>query len=223
MSKGSKFVNWCRMPPEPPKNSHKKLLAGSLIFAVLSVSFFAILPLFNVGMMAGQSGALVMPSVVLSVVNLAEGPKYIQNVTYQCINDTYIPVQDISSEIRFGCISGYRNGDFGNATANIVNNGEENLTVTTIEIYNAGNLFAVVNGPFTVGAHSEGLVNFQVYNLTQLSKSEVQGITGRGTTSLDWAQYWHPVLYHAVLRTAEGITVTDDCFFFPTAPGNGTA
>ena len=93
MSTGNKFVNWCRMPPEPPKNRHKKLLAGSLIFAVLSVSLFASLPLFSVSMMAGQTGALVAPSVVLSVANLAEGPKYIQNVTYQRVNDTYQSVQ----------------------------------------------------------------------------------------------------------------------------------
>ncbi len=224
MSTDNHFANWCRMPPEPPKNGHKKLIAGSLIFAVLSVSLFASLPLFSVSMMAGQTGALVAPSVVLSVANLAEGPKYIQNVTYQYVNDTYQSVQDASSDIlQFGCISSYRNGDLGNATAKIVNNGEKNLTITSIELYLADNLFAVINGPFTLGAYSEGFVNFQVYNLTELPKVEVQWLTGKDTTSPDWAHYWHPILYRAVLRTLEGITVTDDCFYFPTAPGNGTA
>ncbi|XHH07693.1 MAG: hypothetical protein ACFCUE_08915 [Candidatus Bathyarchaeia archaeon] len=222
MSTDNRFMDWCRMPPEPPKNKHKKLFAGSLIFVVLSVSLFACLPLFNVGMMAGQTGVLGVTGVVLSVANLAEGPKYIQNVTYQCVNDTYQSVQDICSDIlRFGCSSGHRDGDLGYATAKIINNGETNLTVTAIEIYHVGNLFAVINGPFTVEAHSEGLVNFQVFNLTELSKSEVQWITGKDEITVDWVQYWYPVLYRAVLKTSEGITVTDDCFFFPTAPGSG--
>lgn len=63
MNTDNKLVNWCRMPPEPPKNRHRKLLAGSLIFTVLSVSLFASLPLFNMSMIAGQTGARVMPSV----------------------------------------------------------------------------------------------------------------------------------------------------------------
>ncbi len=223
MSTDNHFADWCKMPPEPPKNNHKKLLAGGLIFTVLSVGLFACLPLFGISMMAGQTGALVAPSVVLSVANLAEGPKYIQNVTYQCINDTYQPVQDNSPmSLRFSDTSSYRNGDLGNITTSLVNNCGENLTVVTMEIYHKGNLFAVINGPFTIDAHSEGLFNFQVCNLTELSKSEVQWLTGKNTT-FDWAQYWYPVRYYAVLRTAEGITLTDDCFFFPTAPGNTAA
>jgi hypothetical protein len=224
MSTDNHFADWCRMPPEPPKNRHKKLLAGCLIFTVLSVSLFASLPLFNMIMMAGQAGALTSSGVVLSVANVAEGPKYIQNVTYQCLNDTYQSVQDDSSmSLRFIGTSSYRNGDLGNITTNLVNNSEENITVTAMEIYHNGNLFAAINGPFTIDAYSEGLFNFQVCNLTELSKSEVQWSTGKNTTSSDWAQYWYPVRYYAVLRIAEGIALTDDCLFFPTAPGNVAA
>lgn len=229
MSACSKFVNWCRMPPEPPKNSYKKLLAGSLIFTVLSVSLFAILPLFNVGIMTEESGALVTPSVVLpgtalSVANIAEGPKYIQNVTYQCINDTYQPAQDNNPmTLRFSSTSSYRNGDLGNITAKLVNHEDINLTIMIMEIYHNRKIFAVINGPFTLDAHSEGTFNFLLYNLTELSKNEVQWLTGKDTTSSNWAQYWYPVRYYAVIKTPEGIGVTDDCFFFPTAPGNAAA
>ena len=125
--------------------------------------------------------------------------------------------------LRFIGTSSYRNGDLGNITTNLVNNSEENITVIAMEIYHNGNLFAVINGPFTIGAHSEGLFNFQVCNLTELSKSEVQWSTGKNTTSSDWAQYWCPVRYYAVLRISEGIALTDDCLFFPTAPGNTAA
>ncbi len=219
MSTGNKIFNWCRMPPEPPKNRHKKLLAGSIIFTVLSVSLFASWPLFNMSMMTGQADALVAPSVAFSVANLAEGPKYIQNVTYQCVNDTYQSVQDISPvALRFSLASIYRNGDLGNVTMNLINYGEENLTVTAMEIYHSGVLFAVINGSFTIDAHSEGLFKFQVNNLTELSKSEVQWLTGKNTTSSDWAQYWCPVRYYAMLRTTEGVAITDDCLFFPTVP-----
>lgn len=208
------------MPPEPPKNRNKKLFAGSLIFTVLSVSLFASLPFFSISMVTGPAS---IPGVVLSVANLAEGPKYIQNVTYQRVNDTYQSVQDDKIDVlRFGCINSYRSGDLGNATANIINNGEKNLTVTTMEIYHADRLFAVINGPFTIGAHSEGSINFQVYNLTELAKAEVQWLTGKDTTSSDWAQYWYPALYRVVFRTLEGVTVADECFFLPTAPGTGS-
>jgi hypothetical protein len=179
-------------------------------------------------MMAGQTSAFAMPSVVLSVANLAEGPKYIQNVTYQYTNEPYQqPVQKYDlGTLRFGFKSSHSAGDLGNVNANIVNNGEKDLIVTGIEIYRGSNLFASINGQFIVNAHSEGSINFQVYNLKDLSKSEVQWLTGRQITnteaSLEWVQYWRPVLYNAVLKTSEGVMATDYHFTFPTAPGVGT-
>ncbi|MGD6810680.1 MAG: hypothetical protein ACQCN3_13365 [Candidatus Bathyarchaeia archaeon] len=226
MSNNNHLFDWCRMPPEPPKNRHKRLLAGSLIITVLSISILSTLTAFNVGMMAGQTGALAAPKVVLSIADVAEGPKYIQNVTYQCTNDTYQQSLQKSptSPLKFGCTGGHSIGETGCATANLINDGEKDLTVTAIEIYQGNTLFASVTGPFTVKAHSKGEIDFQVYNLNELAKSEVLWRTGKqipnGDTSREWVQYWLPVLYNAVIRTSEGVTYTDYNFVFPTAPGS---
>jgi hypothetical protein len=225
MSNNKHFFDWCKVPPEPPKNRYKKLLAGSIIVTVLSVSLFTSLFMFNAGMLVEQTGAIVYPTVVLSVASVAEGPKYIQNVTYQCMNDTYQQsYQKVQmSPLMFSCTGGHNIGDIGCATASIVNAGEKDLTVTTIEIYHENTLFASVTGPFIVKAHSKGSIDFQVYNLNELAKSEVLWRTGKqisnNDTSREWVQYWLPVVYNAVIKTSEGVTYTDDNFEFPTAPG----
>ncbi len=224
MSTGNSFVDWCRVPPEPPRNRHRKLQASSLIVTILGVSIFACLIPFYGGLMAGQTSALAMPNVILSVAHLAEGPYYIQNVTYQAVTENYQQsAQNGNSDTpRFGCYSGYRGGELGNVNQSIVNDGEQDLTITAIEIYRGNQLFAVINGPFTVKAHSEGFINFQVYNLTEFSKKEVQWLTqtdGKQYTNNEWIYDWQPILYTAVIKTSEGATITDDCFTFPTAPG----
>lgn len=206
------------MPPEPPKNRHKRLLASSLLLTI-SVSLLSGLAVFNVSMMAGQTSALAMPSVVLSVSSLADGPKFIQNVTYQCINETYQSVQDTAFDtLWFSCTSGHSDGDSGYSTANIINNGEKNFTIAIIEIYRGDCPFALIEGPFTVSEHSEGVLKFQVYNLRELAKNEVEWLTGK-EADFAWVQYWRPVLYNAVIRTTEGVTFTDFSFIFPSAPG----
>jgi hypothetical protein len=224
MSSGNSFVDWCRVPPEPSRNRHRKLFASSLIFTILGVSVFASLAPFYGGLMAGQTSALAMRNIILSVANLAEGPYYIQNVTYQAVTENCQQLaQDGNSDTpRFGCYSGYRGGELGNVNQSIVNTGEQDLTINAIEIYRGNQLFAVINGSFTVKAYSEGFINFQVYNLTELSKSEVEWLTqtdGTQYTNNDWIYDWRPILYTAVIKTSEGAIITYDHFTFPTAPG----
>jgi hypothetical protein len=237
MSIGSNFWHWCRIPPDPPKNGHKKLLAGSLICTILSVSIIASLVPFYGGLMAGQGNALAASSGILSVANLAEGPYYMQNVTYQAMADannstvqnydgTMQLIQDNETNIlSFGGGSCYSSDDSGYMNSTVINFGDQALTVTSIEIYQGNTLFAVVYGPFIVKAHTVGSVLFHVYNLTDLSKWEGQQLTQIGgkqgdgnETTCNWPYDWRPVTYTAMMKTSDGDTITFDHLVFPTAP-----
>ncbi len=242
MSAGHSFWHWCRIPPEPPKNRHKKLLASSLICTILTVSIVTSLAPFFGGLIAGQ-GSVLASSIVLSVAKLGEGPKYIQNATYQpIIESNNSTVQNYDRWIQVlqanksdgsafdrgfggGGTTAYSKEDSGNINVTVTNVGDQNLTITSIEIYRGGKLFALIDGPFIVGAHTVGAVNLQLYNLTGLSKTEVQQPTLTSeqegcnvTVSYPWPYSWRPVLYTIVFNTPDGILWSNDHFTFPTAP-----
>jgi hypothetical protein len=234
MSVGNNFWHWCRIPPEPPKNKHKKLLAATLICTILSVSILAGLSPFYGGLMAGSGSALTASSYILSVANLGEGPSYLQNVTYQAVAEannstvqnydgTMQLIQDNETSIlSFGGGSCYGSDDSGFMNSTVINFGDQALTVTSIEIYQGNTLFAVIDGPFIVKAHTVGSVLFHVYNLTDLSKWEAQQISDKqgdsNETTFNWPYDWRPVTYTAVVKTSDGNTVTFDHFVFPSAP-----
>jgi hypothetical protein len=237
MSIGNKFVDWCRVPPEPPQRKYRKLLASGLIFTILSVSVFACLGTFYGPLMVGPSSALSGSSALLTVANLAEGPAYIQNVTYQPVAEANnLTVQNYeqtmqwlkdnpSRVLSFGEGSTYGSSDSGSTNSTIINFGDADLTVTSIEIYQGNSLFAVINGNFTVKAHAIGIVDFQMHNCTALSKWEAQQLTN--TTGKDgesnettsyWPYDWRPVTYTAIVKTSAGLTATFETLVFPTVP-----
>ena len=231
MSIGNNFWHWCRIPPQPPKNRHKKLLASSMLCTIIGISIFASLAPFYGGMMAGQTSALLLPGTVLSVANSGDGPFYIKNATFQPVTETnnsivqnYEPsmqriIQDNPSRVlSFGTTSGYRADDSGNINATIVNFGDKDLTVTSIEIYRGNYLFASLDGPFIVTAHTAGIVNFQICNLTELSKTEAQLITQihnqEGGSNI--TIFAGRVMYTGIVKTSDGVTASFDKFLFPT-------
>lgn len=231
MSNKNGFWRWCRNPPEIPKNGHKKLLVGGLICSVLGVSVLVSSVTFYSVLMGGQTSAFVLPGTILSVANLAEGPYYIQNVTYQPIAETsnstvqnydmrMMAIQENSSYVlSFGGCRSHGADNFGSINTTVINMGEQDLTVTSIEIYCGDHLFALIDGPFTVKAHTVGIVNFQVYNLTELSKIHEQLITQiynqeSGNNEILFAGR---VIYRVVLKTEEGLTDTFEKFIIPTA------
>jgi hypothetical protein len=232
MSTGNKFIDWCRIPPPAPKNQHKKLLASTLICTILSVSILVSLAPFYGSLMAGQSGALAASGTVLSVANLAEGPYFIQNVTYDPVTDAnnstvknYEQVlnsfENTSTLLFSGAIYSSTN-DSGNINLNITNVGERDLTVKTIEVYWNSGLFALINGPFTIRAHSIGNIDFQVYNLTELSKIETQQSNQINSIQEENNQTtinWQPIQYSLVLKTSDGVVLTYDHLIFPTVTG----
>ena len=229
MSIGNNFWHWCRIPPEPPKNRHKKILASSLLCTILGVSIFAALAPFYGGLMVGGGSSFA----VLSVANLGEGPSYIQNVTYQPVaeaNNSTVPnyeetkqwFQDnkpgalsIGGEAVIGEIG---RDDLSSINTTIINFGEKDLTATTIEIYRGADLFASIEGPFIVRAQSVGTVNFQVYNLKELSKTDAQKVIqfysqqGESNETI----FAGRVMYTITLKTSEGATASFDKFLFPT-------
>jgi hypothetical protein len=231
MSNKHGFWRWCRNPPELPKSKHKKLLVGSLVCSILRVSMLVSSIAFYSGLMGGQTSILALSSTILSVAHLAEGPYYIQNVTYQPIGETNAStVQDYenwtraiqdenwSKVLSFGGGGGYGDDDVGSINATVINMGEQNFTVTSIEMYRGDYLFALIEGPFTVNAHTVGIVNFQVYNLTELSKIEAQLVRqafaqGGGDNE---AVFAGRVIYRVVLKTSEGVTAAFEKFLFGT-------
>jgi hypothetical protein len=229
MSTGNSFIDWCRVPPEPPKNRHKKLLASSLILTILGVSIVAGLsPLCGVSLMFGQTSAVALPSGFLSVANLAQGQYYIKNATLQGENESNcMPFSDFEamknfvqkencSVLRFGGGVAYSDDECGYIKTAVCNFGDQNLTVTSIEIYQGDALFAVLNGSFTVKACSRGVVDFQLFNLTCLGKAQVQQVLCYGENNVvkcDWAK----VQYRCVMRTVEGVVATFDRFTFPVS------
>jgi len=231
MSAKDSFWDWCRNPPEIPKNRHKKLLVGGLICSILGVSMLVSLVSFYSGLMGGQTSAIALSNTILSVANLAEGPYYIQNATYEPIAETNastvqnyelwmgaIHEKNWSEVLSFGGFGGYYDDDFASLNITVINMGEQDLTATSIEIYRGDNLFALIEGPFIVHSRTVGIVNFQVYNLTELSKIEAQLITQShnqdgGNNEMIFAGR---VIYRVVLKTAEGVTDTFEKFLFGT-------
>lgn len=232
MSTKDSFWDWCRIPPEVPKNRHKKLLVCSLICSILGVTMLSSVTFYS-GLMSGQTSALALSNTVLSVANVAEGPYYIQNVTYQPIAETNastiqnyeiwigaIQEKNWSKVLSFGGYKCHSNDDgFASLNTTVINMGEQNLTVTSIEIYCGDHLFALIEGSFTVKTHTVGIVNFQVYNLTELSKIHAQLITQiydqeSGDNEMVFAGR---VIYRVVLKTSEGVTAVFEKFLFPTA------
>jgi hypothetical protein len=233
MSTGNKFIDWCRIPPPAPKNQHKKLLASTLICTILSVSFLVSLAPFYGSLMAGQSSAFAASSTFLTVAGLAEGQYFIQNVTYAPVaeaNNSTVRnyeqwlegIDNASTTLRLLTGSYHRDGDLGNINLNITNFGEQNLTVATVEIYQGSSLFALITGLFTIKAHSIGNIDFQVYNLTELSRREAQEsnqINNIQEENNQTTLNWQPVQYNLVLKNSEGAVLTCESFIFPTAPG----
>jgi len=220
MSIGNKFFDWCRIPPEPPKNRHRKLLATSLIFTILGTSILVSLGLFYGGVMVGSVNTFAASGTVLSIASLGEGPKYIQNASYQ-------PIAEINNSTEFyrGEIAQYSCDDVGNINITLINCEDQNWTISSIEIYRDGKLFALINGSFIIGAHTAGVVNLQLCNLTELSKTEVVQPTLTRTSgscnvtvSYPWPYSWRPTLYTIVFNAPEGVVWRDDSFTFPTAP-----
>jgi hypothetical protein len=230
MSTKDSFWDWCRIPPEIPKNRHKKLLAGSLICSILGVSMLVSSIAFYGGLMGGQTSTLALSSTILSVASLAEGPYYIQNVTYQLIaeaNASTVPNYDLQMKIiqenksrvlSFGGGDGYGNDTFASVNRTVINMGEQNLTVTSIEIYRGDHLFALIEGPLIVKAHTVGIINFQVYNLTELSKIHEQLITqSYQEGGNDEMIFGGRVMYRIAMKSEEGVTNTFEPFIIPTA------
>ncbi|MCW4047788.1 MAG: hypothetical protein NWE99_09580 [Candidatus Bathyarchaeota archaeon] len=229
MSIGRNFWRWCRIPPEPPNNRHRKLLVGSIVFTILSVGILTSLTVFYSGLMLGQTSTMALPSTILSVVNSGDGPLYIKNATFLAENDNSIVqenelgmrkiIQDEPSNVLgFWVTSGYRVGDSGNINATIANLGDKDLTVTSIEIYRGNYLFASLDGPFILTARTAGIVNLQVYNLTELSKVEAQLITQSHNQQVEdnVTTFAGRVMYTAIVKTSEGITASFDKFLFLT-------
>jgi hypothetical protein len=233
MSSGRNFWHWCRVPPDPPKSSHKKLLATGLICTLFTISMFASLVPFYGSMMAGQTSALATSSTALTVASFAEGPYFIQNVTYEPMaeaNNSTVrnyeqwmeEIDNASTTLRLLTGSYHRDGDLGNINLNITNFGGQNLTVATVEIYQDSSLFALITGLFTIKAHSIGNIDFQVYNLTELSRREAQEsnqINNIQEKNNQTTLNWQPVQYNLVLKNSEGMVLTCDFFIFPTASG----
>ncbi|PVX23664.1 MAG: hypothetical protein CW716_11645 [Candidatus Bathyarchaeum sp.] len=230
MTNKNGFWRWCRNPPEIPKTKHKKLLVGCLICSVLGVSMLVSSVAFYGGFMSGQTSTIALSSAILSVANLAEGPYYIQNVTYQPIaeaNNSTVENYDMwmrmiqenpSFEVlSFGGGRGRGYDDVASLNTTVINMGDQNFTVTSIEIYRGDYLFALIEGPFTVNARTVGIVNFQVYNLTELSKIHEQLKTRIYNQENEHNEtlFGGQVVYHVILKTAEGVTDTFETFVFP--------
>jgi len=229
LSTGGKIVDWCKIPPPAPKNDRKKLLASVILCAILSASIFAGLPIYSI-LLAGSAGSLAASGTILSIANLGQGPLYLQNATYQQIaeaNNATIQNYDLTMEhianngssILYFSATGF-NGAETSATINstIINLGDKDLTAISIDIYRGNNIFAQINGPFFIKAHSVGSVILQVCNLTLLSKDEAQLITQfRHEGESDATIFAGRVMYPMTLITSENITASYETFVFPTA------
>ncbi len=229
MSIGNKLIDWCRIPPPAPKNNHKKLLASGVLCAILSVSLIVGIPFYGT-LMVGSVGSLAAPSTILSIANLGYGPLYLQNATYQQIaeanNSTLqnydsameLVADNISSGLYFGGGSISSNETSATINSTVVNLGDKDLTATSIQIYRGDSLFAQINGPFLIKAHSVGSVILQVCNLTALSREEAQLITTfRHQGTSDVTIFAGRVTYPVTLKTDENVTARFDKFLFPTA------
>jgi hypothetical protein len=235
MSTEKNWLNWCPIPPEPPKNRHKKLVAVTLV-CIMGFSIFTSLPQLC-GFMATQtSGFVALPVTLLSIANAYEGASYIKNATFQSLTETdNLTVaeseqttnqnQNNSSDVlNFGNMCWHTLEDSGNINASIVNCGNESLTVTSIEIYRGDELFALIDGPFVLDAHSDGVVNFQVCNLVELSKTEEQILTQikNQPEKSNNIVFAGRVVYGCVIKTSEGVTATFETFLFGTNYFSGT-
>ncbi|MGD6805462.1 MAG: hypothetical protein ACQCN4_00675 [Candidatus Bathyarchaeia archaeon] len=230
MSTGNRFADWCRIPPPAPKNNHKKLLASGLICAVLSISIFAGLPLYGT-LFVGSAGTLAVSGTALSIANLGQGPLYLQNATYQQIaeanNSTvqnynltmHMISENLSNGLYFAGSSSINCTETSAVVdSTIVNLGDKDLTATSIDFYRGNSLFAQINGPFRIKAHSVGIVTLHICNLTGLTNEEAQLITQfRHQGETDATIFAGRVMYAVTLRTSEDVAANYDMFLFPTA------
>ncbi len=230
MSAGNKFVDWCRVPPPTPKNDHKKLVVSGVLCAILSVSIFAGLPLYGT-LFAGSAGTLAVSGTVLSIANMGQGPLYLQNATYQqtaeanssTVQNYHSTMQMISENMSNGLYFGGACSISSNETSatlnsTVLNLGDKDLTATSIDIYRGNSIFAQINGPFQIKAHSVGSVILQIYNLTGLTREEAQLITQfRHQGETDATIFAGRVTYQVTVKTSENITANFDMFLFPTA------
>jgi hypothetical protein len=123
-----------------------------------------------------------------------------------------------SNVLYFGVI-GF-NGAETSATLNltIINLGDKDLTAISIDIYRGNSIFAQINGPFLIEAHSIGAVILQMHNLTSLSEEEAQLITQfRHEGKSDATIFAGRVIYPITLKTSENITASYEMIVFPTA------
>jgi hypothetical protein len=229
LSIDNKLIDWCRVPPPAPKNDYKKLLASGILCVILSASIFAGLPIYSV-LFAGSAGSLVASGTILSIASVGQGPLYLQNATYQQLaeaNNATIQNYDLTMEsigangsnvLYFGAID--FNGAETSAALNltIINLGDKDLTATSIDIYRGNSIFAQINGPFLIKAHSVGSLILQMYNLTSLSEEEAQFITQfRHEGKSDATIFAGRVMYPMILKTSENITASYEMIVFPTA------
>jgi hypothetical protein len=226
MSTDKSWLNWCPIPPEPQHNRHKKLAAFTLV-CIVGFSVFACLPQLCGFTAVQTSGFAAVPVTILNVVNAYEGAVYLQNATFQQLTETEKSTlpnleltmnqnQDDTDALHFGCMDWYTAEDSGSINTNIVNCGNEPLTVTSIEIYCGDKLFVLIDGPFVVDAHSVGAVTFEVCNLMELSKTETQirahskNEKGENNETI----FAGHVMYTCVMKTSEGVTASFEKFMF---------
>ncbi len=215
MSMNNSFIDWCRVPPPVPKNDHKKLLASGILCVILSVSIFAGLPIYN-AILAGTASSLATSGTILSIANSGHGPLYLQNATYQQMAEESIA--DNGTNVLYFSAIGV-NGAETSATINstIINFGDKDLTALSIDIYRGNSIFAQINGPFLIKAHSVGSVILQICNLTSLSKEEAQLISQfRHEGETDARIFAGRIMYSMTMKTSENISASYEPFVFPT-------
>lgn len=222
-------MDWCRVPPQAPKNDHKKLFASGILCVILSASIFTGLPIYS-ALFAGSAGSIAVSGTILSIASVGQGPLYLQNATYQQLaeaNNATVQSYDLIMEhitdnrsniLYFGSIDFYGAETSAALNLTIINLGDRDLTAISIDIYRGNSIFAQINGPFLIKAHSVGSVILQMYNLTSLSEQEAQFITQfRHEGKSDATIFAGRVMYPMTLKTSENITASYETIVFPTA------
>ena len=230
MSIGKKLWNWCRVPPEPPRTGHRKLVACSLICTIGISLFASLISFYGAGPMARPAGNSAVSSNILPVLSTGEGASYLGNVTFQpmaTVNNSTVGNYDEwlrsingndSDVLKVLGASAHGSGSLGKINLKIANFGNDDLHAIDINIYNGTSVFASISGPFTIAANSVATINFDVWNLEKLSLIQAQQLTqiNNGQQGSDKAVPY--IGYTFKLETAEGITLTYDHFTFPTYP-----
>lgn len=230
MSIGKKLWNWCRVPPEPPRTGHRKLVVCSLICTIGISLFASLISFYGAGPMAEPAGNSALSSNILPVLHTGEGDSYLGNVTFQSVteaNNSTVPDYNLwlkslngndSEALKTVGASAYGSGNSGKINLNIVNFGDNNLHAVAINIYDGTSLFASIPGSFTIPANSAFTINFAVWNLEKLSLIQAQQLTQINNGQQGSNETVPYIGYTFKLETAEGITLTYGHFTFPTYP-----